>query len=279
MKNPVLDHGRCTLNQPILTNMSCVFAERFTIMNSLATHMLSKLAGLLALACIIIAMISPAQAELSTREKSEIQALIKDYIAENPEFIRDALNILAEREATQQLQLALALVRMDENDPVLGNADGDITIYEFSDYNCGYCKRLFGTLQSVIEEDKNIRLVIKEFPILAESSYTAARTALALQKQGKYAQFHIELMGLKGRIDDRIITKLAANTGADMAQLSRDAQSPEIIGLLQANQRAAQALEIQGTPALIIGDTIVPGAISKAEILALIIQQRDAKTN
>jgi len=86
-------------------------------------------------------------------------------------------------------------------------------------------------------------------------------------------------MRLKGRMDDQLITKIAANTGANMAQLSLDAQSPEVIGLLQANQRAAQALEIQGTPALIIGETIVPGAISKAEILALINQQRDAKTN
>ena len=86
-------------------------------------------------------------------------------------------------------------------------------------------------------------------------------------------------MEQRGRIDSQLITKLAGKTGADMTQLASDAQSPEVIGLLQANQRAAQALEIQGTPALIIGDTIVPGAISKAEILTLINQQRNAKTN
>jgi len=249
------------------------------MMNSLASYLLSRATSLLAIMVMALVLAMPASAELSKTEKSEIEALITEYISKNPEFIRDALDKLANREAIQQKQLALALVRMDEQDPVMGNAEGDITIYEFSDYNCGYCKRLFSTLQSIIEEDGNIRLVIKEFPILAESSYTAARTALALNKQGKYAPFHIELMRLKGRMDDQLITKIAANTGANMAQLSLDAQSPEVIGLLQANQRAAQALEIQGTPALIIGETIVPGAISKAEILALINQQRGAKTN
>jgi len=249
------------------------------MMNSLASYLLSRATSLLAIMVMALVLAMPASAELSKTEKSEIEALITEYISKNPEFIRDALDKLANREAIQQKQLALALVHMDEQDPVMGNAEGDITIYEFSDYNCGYCKRLFSTLQSIIEEDGNIRLVIKEFPILAESSYTAARTALALNKQGKYARFHIELMRLKGRMDDQLITKIAANTGANMAQLSLDAQSPEVIGLLQANKRAAQALEIQGTPALIIGETIVPGAISKAEILALINQQRGAKTN
>lgn len=248
-------------------------------MNIRLAHILDRVKMLLMAAIFGLAAIASAHATLSDSEKSEIEAFIIEYISENPEFIRDALNQLAIREAEQQKQLALALVRMDERDPVMGNPAGDITIYEFSDYNCGYCKRLFATLQSVLEEDGNVRLVIKEFPILSESSYTAARTALALQKQGKYAPFHIDLMEQRGRIDSQLITKLAGKTGADMTQLASDAQSPEVIGLLQANQRAAQALEIQGTPALIIGETIVPGAISKAEILTLINQQRNAKTN
>ena len=149
------------------------------MMNSLASYLLSRATSLLAIMVMALVLAMPASAELSKTEKSEIEALITEYISKNPEFIRDALDKLANREAIQQKQLALALVRMDEQDPVMGNAEGDITIYEFSDYNCGYCKRLFSTLQSIIEEDGNIRLVIKEFPILAESSYTAARTALA----------------------------------------------------------------------------------------------------
>ena len=249
------------------------------MMNTQLADLLSRVKIALFAGLIALAIIPVAYASLSDSDKSEIEAFIIDYISKNPEFIRDALDQLAVREAAQQQQLALSLVRMDEQDPVMGNAEGDITIYEFSDYNCGYCKRLFTTLQSILEEDGNIRLVIKEFPILAESSYIAARTALALKKQGKYAPFHIGLMEQKGRLDNQLITRLASKIGADMSQLALDAQSPEVIALLQANQRVAQALEIQGTPALIIGDTIVPGAISKAEILALINQQRDAKTN
>ena len=152
-------------------------------MNIRLAHILDRVKMLLMAAIFGLAAIASAHATLSDSEKSEIEAFIIEYISENPEFIRDALNQLAIREAEQQKQLALALVRMDERDPVMGNPAGDITIYEFSDYNCGYCKRLFATLQSVLEEDGNIRLVIKEFPILSESSYTAARTALALQKQ------------------------------------------------------------------------------------------------
>ena len=222
---------------------------------------------------------SQAVAGLDAGEKAEIQKMIETYILENPEILRDTLTALAQREEKQKKQLAFELVQMDGNDPVLGNPNGDVTIYEFSDYNCGYCKRLFTTLQEVLNEDSNIRLVLKEFPILAESSFYAAQTALAMDMQNKFQPYHIGLMNVRGRLDERLIDRVAEQAGANMSQLALDRQNPQIIASLRANQQAAQSLEIGGTPALIIGQNIIPGAISKAEIFALINQARNANTN
>ena len=220
----------------------------------------------------------PAFASLSSEDKAEVQLIIENYIRENPEIVQQALADLARREAEQRRNFALELVQMDENDPFIGNPDGDITIYEFSDYNCGYCKRLFATLQEIIDEDDGVRLVLKEFPILAQSSAYAAQTAVALHRQNKFEPFHIALMSTRGRLDETLIDRIARQTGADMSQLAADRDSAAVIATLEAVQTAAQALEIRGTPALLIGDTLIPGAISKAEIITLINQARNAKT-
>ncbi len=251
-------------------------SSRFTAsLTAIMQHSLIVIAALF----ITASMHNTVQAELEAGEKAEIREMIEEYILNNPELLRDTLTALAAREEAQRKQLAFGLVRLDAKDPALGNPDADVTIYEFSDYNCGYCKRLFTTLQEVLEEDKNVRLVLKEFPILAESSVYAAQTALAIDKQGKFQPFHIGLMNARGRLDERLIDRVAEQAGANMAQLAIDRESPEILTILQANQQAAQALDIRGTPALIIGDNLVPGAISKDEIFTLINQARTAKRN
>ena len=219
----------------------------------------------------------PAFASLSSEDKAEVQLLIENYIRENPEIVQQALADLARREAEQRRNFALELVQMDENDPFIGNPDGDITIYEFSDYNCGYCKRIFADLQSVLSELPDVKLVVKEFPILAESSVVAAKAAIAAQRQGKFPDFHRTMMTWRGRIDEKAVLSAARTAGLEIDRLQADMEDDLTLSVLTKTRAAATALEIRGTPALVIGDRLIPGAISKTEILDLINQARAAK--
>lgn len=241
---------------------------------------LAKGAGLLRRLAMALAMLlalaSPAAADLDRDERAEIYQLIERFISENPEILRDALIALQEREEAARLEQALLLVRSDRADGVMGNPDGDVTIYEFSDYNCGYCKRMFKTLQSVLAADGQITLKVKEFPILAESSVIAARAGLAAQRQGKFEAFHSAMMQAVGSISRDSVIAVARKSGLDMDQLEKDMADPGLDQLLQANHMAARALGVTGTPALVIGDQLIPGAVDEAELRRLIDAARQA---
>ena len=151
----------------------------------LKTHLL-LLGPLLALA----GFNTPAIAELDKADRAAMHRVIKQYIMDNPEVLRDALMELAAREKQAFITAGLAKLKRDDGDPVMGNVKGSLVIYEFSDYNCGYCKRMFPTIQQLLANNDDIRLVIKEFPILSQSSLIAARAGVAAQKQGKFPAFH-----------------------------------------------------------------------------------------
>ena len=230
--------------------------------------------------CVLTGFVMPTQkavASLTDQDKAEIKAIISEFIAENPEMIRDALTELAVAEQAAREQAAFSLVREDADDPVIGQPDAAITIYEFSDYNCGYCKRIFADLQAVLAEQPDVKLVVKEFPILAESSVVAAKAAIAAQRQGKFPDFHRAMMTWRGRIDDEAVSSAARKAGLDVGQLQNDMEDELTLSILTRTRAAAAALEIRGTPALVIGDRLIPGAISKSEILDLINQARIAK--
>ena len=226
--------------------------------------------------CFILSA-QTAFADLSDADKSEIKSIIKEFIEENPTIIRDVLTQLATTEQAQRKLAALALVKNDDGDPEIGPSDAAITIYEFSDYNCGYCKRIFNDLQAVLAEQPDVRLVVKEFPILAETSVLAAKAAIAAQRQGKFRQFHIAMMTWRGRIDADAIDSAGEEAGLDDKRLLKDMEDEVTAAILSRTRAAAAALEVRGTPALIIGETVIPGAISKDEILDLINQTRAAK--
>lgn len=218
-----------------------------------------------------------AVAELTDEDRSEIKQIISTFIAENPELIRDVLTELAIAEQAAREQAAFSLVRNDAGDPSIGKNQAAITIYEFSDYNCGYCKRVFADLQAVLAEQPDVKLVIKEFPILAESSVVAAKAGIAAHRQGKFPEFHRAMMTWRGQIDDAAIRSAAEDAGLDLTRLQADMEDEETLSILTRTQAAASALDIRGTPALVIGDRLIPGAISKTEILDLINQARAAK--
>jgi len=157
---------------------------------------------------------------------------------------------------------------------VLGNPDGKLTIYEFSDYNCGYCKRVFGAVQKVLADDDDIRFVVKEFPILAQSSVLAASAAIAAQAQGVFPDYHVTMMTNPGAISMETVLQAAKDAGADLDRLQRDMRSPEVNAIINRTRQAADQLRISGTPGFVIGSTIVPGAISEDELRRLIAEAR-----
>jgi protein-disulfide isomerase len=150
----------------------------------------------------------------------------------------------------------------DPDSPVGGNPKGDVSLVEFFDYRCGYCKQVEPALDALLETDRQLRVVYKEFPVLGPDSVTAARAALASHRQGKYGVFHRAMMATKGQINDTAVFKVAGSVGLDIERLKRDMEAPEIDRMLKANLALAEALNIRGTPGFVVGNEIVPGAIS-----------------
>ena len=210
-----------------------------------------------------------------------IEGIVRDYLLANPEVLIQSLNAYQQRQkvAEQQRQqeaviASRAALTSDPDTPVMGNPDGDVAIVEFFDYKCPYCKRAAGTIKKVVAADGNIRLVMKEFPILGPKSIKAARAALAVAKQGKYEEFHWALMTEPGDMSDPHIRRVARSVGVDVDLMTRDMKSPEIQAMIARNHELAQSLQITGTPAFVIGDTLVPGAVDRQTLERLVAQAR-----
>ena len=220
----------------------------------------------------------PAAADISDGDRAAFNKMIEEYIRTNPEVVREALISLAEREERDRRQEAMVILQDDAGDPVLGNPDGSFVVYEFSDYNCGYCKRVFEPLMELIGEDGDIRLVVKEFPILSQSSMLAAQAGIAAQAQGIFPEFHIAMMTSRGAITMDSILEAAKAAGADLGRLQADMNSPEVATILDRTRLAAQQLEISGTPGLVIGSQVIPGAISIEQMREIIAAERAANS-
>ena len=221
-------------------------------------------------------------AQDAAMSREELRAFVLDTIRENPEIIAEAIQILQQRQQDQQdalKQQVLSeqgeLLRGDPNAPVLGNPEGDVTIVEFSDYNCPYCKRSAPELAALMEADGNIRLVMREWPILAPGSEVAARAALAARKQGRYADMHDALMALRGKVDEAGVMKVARELGLDMERLRADMQAPEVDAHLSLTSNLARALGLTGTPGFVIGDEVIPGFIDRDQMAELVARARD----
>ena len=229
--------------------------------------------------CLVLTTMVPslARADLDAKDRATLNSIIEDFIRNNPEIVRDTLIALAAREEAERKQTGLAKVRDDQGDPVMGNANGTITLYEFSDYNCGYCKRVFEPIQQLVRDNPDVRLVIKEFPILSQSSLVAAKAAIAAEMQGKFGDYHIAMMTYRGQITDAVVMRMAAQSGVDIEQLKSDMESPKTMAIIQRTREAAAALEINGTPGLVVGDTVVPGAIGLDELVKLIAEERNKR--
>lgn len=208
------------------------------------------------------------------------EGVVRDYLLKNPAVIREAMQVLQAREeaekqaaASQAMKQYRAELLQNADSPVGGNPKGDITIVEFFDYNCGYCKRVAPTVAAVLRNDPNVRVVYKEFAILGPQSIVAARAALAAKRQGKYHEFHVALMSAE-QADENSVAATARALGLDYAQLVKDMADPAIEEQLERNYRLATAIGINGTPAFVIGDRLVPGAVDEAAMMEIIATER-----
>jgi protein-disulfide isomerase len=218
--------------------------------------------------------ILPAAADIADTDRDALNRMFEDYIRANPEVVREALMALAKRESDAAMEVALRTLQDDEGDPFLGNPDANTVIYEFSDYNCGYCKRVFTALQQLVEEDDDLKVVIKEFPILSQTSMQAAQAGVAAQAQGVFPAFHIAMMSSRGAVTMDSIMAAAEDAGADLAQLQRDMNGASVGMIINRTRAAAEQLDISGTPGLVIGKQVIPGAISAEQMREIIATER-----
>jgi protein-disulfide isomerase len=214
-------------------------------------------------------------------DQGSIDQQISQYLKAHPDEVMAALKqAQANTEKQQQAEAHQALEQKQDQifnnpaDPVIGNQQGDVTVVEFFDYRCPYCKRVSDSLMELLKQDPNVRLVYKDFPILGPESVVAARIALAAQRQGKYAEVHTAFMAHKGSFEEAALLDLAASVGADPTKLAADMADPAIQGQLQANDSLAAALGITGTPGFLFGKQLVPGAVSLDDMEKLVTAAR-----
>jgi protein-disulfide isomerase len=215
--------------------------------------------------------------------QTEFEQRVKNYLLEHPEVISEAINRLEAKQGEQdaaaaktRLQPYTAEVFEDPNSPVSGNPNGDVTLVEFFDYNCPWCRTMAPLMTQVEAADPKLRIVYKEFPILGADSLVAAKAALAANKQGKYVAFHRALYQLRGHVDEGKVLEVARTVGLDVDRLRGDMQDEAIEVALDKNNKLAQALHITGTPGFVVGDEITSGAKYLDALQALITKARSA---
>lgn len=241
------------------------------------------LAGTFGLAMAAAGFISQSPQAAEKLNKDEVRAIVKEYLAEHPELVIEAIQSYQENQQEieeRKFQETIAKRTSDLNNPNLpfiGNPDGDIVVVEFFDFNCGYCKRALGEVVKLVESDKNVKVVFHEMPILSESSNTAARYALASHKQGKYFEYHSALMKYSGGKNEESLEKIAKDLGLDVEKLRKDANSQEIKEEIGNSLTLSRDLGIRGTPAFVIGDTLAPGYMTYQNMKEVVNQVRNDK--
>lgn len=241
-------------------------------------------AALVALSLLVTAMPLPAAAQAPALDRKAIEQIVREYILQNPEIITEAVSVLEQRQQEAAAKAVVEAIRANQADllrsptsPVMGNPRGDVTLVEFFDYQCGFCKRAHPQRAAAVQEDGKVRVVMKEFPILGPASVEASKAALAARNQGRYDAMHEALMTHQGPLNSTTIRELATKVGLDLKRLEKDMESAEVQAEIDANHRLGRALGIQGTPGFVIGDTLVPGMIGREAFAQLFATERAAR--
>lgn len=214
-----------------------------------------------------------------------VEQVVEQYIRAHPEVIEQTLQALqAQREAEERQRVSdliatkQAELLNDANSPVSGNLEGDVTVVEFFDYRCGYCKRVAGVVTQLQQEDPKVRVVYKDYPILGEASVLAASAALASNVQGKHLAFHEALLEAEQELTPDTVFEIAGAVGLDTERLRKDMQLPTIQDIIDGNRALARELGINGTPGFIIGTELVPGALDLKDLKSLVGRVRKNKS-
>lgn len=230
-------------------------------------RMMIMVAGMLLLAAPALAQGTGASGDAAA-ERARLKDMVREILRENPEIVLDAIQALeakereeANQKSTQALKQYRDQLERDGRDPVAGNAKGDVTVVLFSDYKCPYCKQVSDRVFQAVEGDGKARLVFKELPILGRESMIAARAALAAMEQNKYVPYHKALLADRGALDEANVLRIAGTLGLDVAKLKADMAKPDVEARLKRTIELARALDIRGTPAFVIGDALIPGAV------------------
>jgi protein-disulfide isomerase len=237
-----------------------------------------------ALVCLAIAgfiggtKVSNAEETISKAQQEQFEKIVHDYIVSHPALIMETVNNhireQQDKQRNEAVQSNKAELFSNENSPYIGNKNGDVTLIEFFDYNCHYCKNVFPALKSLSERDGKIKIVFKDLPILGPTSLTAAKWALAAQLQGKYFQFHTALMEHQGALTDEAIEQAAKGAGLDIEKAKNDLQSDEITKQIDSNRDLAKKMGFNGTPAFVIGEKAFGGALDDDQIKAAVEEAR-----
>lgn len=232
-----------------------------------------------ALAASPLSRVASAADALSEAQKQAVEQQIRQFIMNNPEVMMESLQAYDAKQRDEQEQAAQKAVasnrdalERDANTPVGGNVKGDVTVVEFFDYRCGYCKKVLPSIQELIKSDSSVRLVFKELPILGPDSVTAARAALATWRiaPDKYVPLHVALMEARGELSEARVLEMAKKIGIDSDKLKATMNDPQITAQLERNSALAQTLQIGGTPAFVIGGKLVPGAVDLATLQEMV---------
>jgi protein-disulfide isomerase len=228
---------------------------------------------LFAVAAAAIALAGPAGAEsFSAPQRGEIEQIVKEYLVSHPEILQDAMAELEKRQQAAEAEKSKVTIKSNSQEifnsarqVTIGNPDGDVTLVEFFDYNCGYCKRALSDLLGVMKSDSKLRVVLKEFPVLGPGSVEAAQVAVAVRMQDKtgkkYLEFHQKLLGGRGQADKARALAAAKDAGIDMARLEKDMASDEVKATINENLKLAETLGLNGTPSYVVGSEVVVGAV------------------
>jgi protein-disulfide isomerase len=233
---------------------------------------LTSLSALLSLGSLV-----PAHAV----DDKDLDQHIHDYIIAHPEVIVEALQKVQDQEQAAQAKSVSQLIQQNQSkllhdaaSPVMGNPNGDVTLVEFFDYRCPYCKADAPQIAELIDKDPKVRVVMKEYPILGPASVFATKVALVAAKYGKYAAFHDAMFAFKGQLDDKKTLQIAHSVGLDPVKTKKEAEDPAIAAQIQDNLDLAKAVGVNGTPNFIIGDTLLPSALTLKDLQQLVASER-----
>jgi protein-disulfide isomerase len=230
-------------------------------------------AALLALLLAVPAA-APARAQsFSADQRGEIEHIVREYLLSHPELLQEVMTELERRQTAADTEKHRAAVQQyseaifsSPRQVTIGNPQGDVTVVEFFDYNCGYCKRAMSDMLDLIKNDGKLKFVLKEFPVLGEGSVQAAQVAAAVRMQDKsggkkYLEFHQKLLGGRGQADKTRALAVAKELGFDLARIEKDIASDEVKTQIEESFKLAEALGLNGTPSYVVGSDVVVGAV------------------